>query len=144
MVSMNKITIIGHLGRDPEMRYTPQGTAVTDFSVATSRRYTDNTGERREETDWFRVSAWRQLAELCNQYLQKGSLVYVEGRLHVRQYEGNDGTTRFSSDVFASDVRFLNRPDRDGGEGGYSGSGGYAGQSGGYSDGPTEPDDLPF
>ena len=94
MVSMNKITIIGHLGRDPEMRYTPQGAAVTDFSVATSRRYTDNTGERREETDWFRVSAWRQLAELCNQYLQKGSLVYVEGRLHVRQYEANDGTTR--------------------------------------------------
>ena len=98
MVSMNKITIIGHLGRDPEMRYTPQGTAVTDFSVATSRAYTDGTGERREETDWFRVSAWRQLAELCNQYLQKGSLVYVEGRLHVRTYEANDGSTRFSSE----------------------------------------------
>ena len=136
MVSMNKITIIGHLGRDPEMRYTPQGTPVTDFSVATSRRFTDSMGERREETDWFRVSAWRQLAELCNQYLQKGSLVYVEGRLHVRQYEGNDGTTRFSSDVFASDVRFLNRPDREGGF-----SGGDYGSGGG---GVTEPDDLPF
>jgi single-strand DNA-binding protein len=143
MVSMNKITIIGHLGRDPEMRYTPQGAAVTDFSVATSRRYTDNTGERREETDWFRVSAWRQLAELCNQYLQKGSLVYVEGRLHVRQYEANDGTTRFSSDVFASDVRFLNRPDRD--SEGASG-GGYGGPSSGFGQGagPSEPDDLPF
>ncbi len=142
MVTMNKITIIGHLGRDPEMRYTPQGTAVTDFSVATSRRYTDGSGERREETDWFRVSAWRQLAELCNQYLQKGSLVYVEGRLHVRQYEANDGTMRFSSEVTANDVRFLNRPDRDGE--GFSG-GSFSGQSGGgFGGGPTEPDDLPF
>ena len=137
MVSMNKITIIGHLGRDPEMRYTPQGTAVTDFSVATSRRYTDSGGERREETDWFRVSAWNRLAEQCNQYLQKGSLVYVEGRLHVRTYEANDGSTRFSSDVFANEVRFLNRPDRDGE--------GFSGQSGGgFGGGPTEPDDLPF
>ena len=72
MVSFNKMTLIGHLGRDPEMRYTPQGTAVTDFSVATSRRYTDSAGERREETNWFNVSAWNNLAELCNQYLQKG------------------------------------------------------------------------
>ena len=135
MVSMNKITIIGHLGRDPEMRYTPQGTPVTDFSVATSRRFTDSMGERREETDWFRVSAWRQLAELCNQYLAKGSLVYVEGRLHTRTYEGNDGVMRFSNEVTANDVRFLNRPDR---EGGFSG--------GDYSPGGgvTEPDDLPF
>ena len=137
MVSMNKITIIGHLGRDPEMRYTPQGTPVTDFSVATSRRFTDSMGERREETDWFRVSAWRQLAELCNQYLQKGSLVYVEGRLHTRTYEGNDGVMRFSNEVTANDVRFLNRPDR---EGGFSG-GDYAPGPGG---GITEPDDLPF
>ena len=143
MVSMNKITIIGHLGRDPEMRYTPQGAAVTDFSVATSRRFTDGTGERREETDWFRVSAWRQLAELCNQYLQKGSLVYVEGRLHTRTYEGNDGATRFSNEVTASEVRFLNRPDRD--SEGASG-GGYGAPSSGFSQGagPAEPDDLPF
>ena len=144
MVTMNKITIIGFLGRDPEMRYTSSGTPVTDFTVATTRTYTDSSGERREETDWFRVSAWRQLAEQCNQYLAKGRLVYVEGRLHVRQYEANDGSTRFSSDVMANDVRFLSRPDRDGGEGGYSGGGGYGGQSGGYGDGPTEPDDLPF
>ena len=137
---MNKITIIGYLGRDPEMRYTAQGAAVTDFSVATTRVFTDNSGERREETDWFRVSAWRQLAELCNQYLQKGSLVYLEGRLHVRTYEANDGSTRFSSDVTANEVRFLNRPDR-AGEGMSSGYGGQGGDLGG---GPTEPDDLPF
>ena len=144
MVSMNKITIIGHLGRDPEMRYTPQGTAVADFSVATSRRITDAAGERREETDWFRVSAWRQLAELCNQYLTKGSLVYVEGRLHTRTYEANDGSTRFSNDVTASEVRFLNRPGR---EGGYSppGDSDFAAPAGGGGyDGPQEPDDLPF
>ena len=143
MVSMNKIIIIGHLGRDPEMRYTPQGAAVTDFSVATSRRFTDGMGERKEETDWFRVSAWRQLAELCNQYLQKGSLVYVEGRMHTRTYEANDGTTRFSNEVTASEVRFLNRPDRD--NEGYSGapSGGF-GAGAAQGQGPAEPDDLPF
>ena len=143
MVSMNKIIIIGHLGRDPEMRYTPQGAAVTDFSVATSRRFTDGMGERKEETDWFRVSAWRQLAELCNQYLQKGSLVYVEGRMHTRTYEANDGTTRFSNEVTASEVRFLNRPDRD--NEGFSGapSSGF-GAGAGQGQGPAEPDDLPF
>ena len=144
MPSWNKMIIVGNLGRDPEMRYTAQGTPVTEFSVATNRYFTDGTGERREETDWFRVITWNRLAETCNQYLTKGRLVYVEGRLHVRQYEANDGSTRFSSDVTASDVRFLDRGDRDGGEGGYSGGGGYGGQSGGYSDGPTEPDDLPF
>lgn len=137
MVSFNKITIIGYLGRDPEMRYTASGTPVTDFSVATTYTYTDASGERREETDWFRVSAWNRLAEQCNQYLTKGRLVYVEGRLHIRQYEGNDGVTRHSNDVRADAVRFLgSRPEGSG----FSG--------GDYSPGPgagvTEPDDLPF
>ncbi len=137
MVSFNRITIVGYLGRDPEMRYTASGTPVTDFSVATTRTFTDNTGERREETDWFRVSAWNRLAETCNQYLAKGKLVYVDGRLHIRPYEASDGTQRYSVDVTANDVRFLDRPDRTG-EGF---SGGDYGSGGG---GVTEPDDLPF
>ena len=137
MPSFNRITLVGYLGRDPEMRYTPQGMAVTDFSVATTRTYTDNSGERREETDWFRVSAWNRLAETCNQYLAKGKMVYVEGRLHVRPYEASDGSQRFSVDVTANDVRFLDRPDRSGE--GFSG-GEYASQG----SGPKEPDDLPF
>ena len=98
---MNKITLIGHLGRDPEMRYTPQGQAVTSFSVATSYGKGDN-----KQTEWFACSAWEKQAELCNQYLQKGSQVYIEGRIKSREYEV-DGKARFSMDVSVSQVEFL-------------------------------------
>ena len=105
---MIKITVIGHLGRDPEMRYTPSGQSVTSFSIASSRRYTAE-GEQKEETDWFRVSAWGRLSELCNQYLTKGQQVYIEGRLHLGSYEGRDGQTRWSNEIFLTDVQFLSR-----------------------------------
>ena len=104
---VNKIIVIGHLGRDPEMRYTPNGQAVTSFSVASSRRYTTSGGDQREETEWFNVSAWGKLGETCNQYLTKGQQVYIEGRMSSRTYEGRDGTTRVSIDVFLNDVQFL-------------------------------------
>ena len=106
---MNKIIVIGNLGRDPEMRYTPAGQSVTSFSVASSRRFTTSSGEQREETDWFNVSAWGRLAELCNQYLTKGRQVYVEGRLHLRSYQDREGQTRFSNDISLTDVQFLGR-----------------------------------
>ena len=106
-MTMNKILIIGNLGSDPEMRYTPSGSSVTSFTVATNRRYRTSDGENREETECFRVSAWNRLAETCNQYLQRGSKVYVEGRLTSRTYVGNDGQTRVSLDVNASEVRFI-------------------------------------
>ena len=89
-MTMNKILIIGNLGSDPEMRYTPTGNTVTSFTVATNRRYKTADGENREETEWFRGSAWNRLAETCNQYLQRGSKIYVEGRLSSRTYTGND------------------------------------------------------
>ena len=108
-MTMNKMMIIGNLGGDPEMRYTPSGQAVTSFSVATNRRYTTADGETREETEWFRISVWGRQAETCNQYLSKGQKVYVEGRLRSRTYETRDGQTRFSNDIFATDVRFLDR-----------------------------------
>ena len=104
---MNKIIVIGNLGRDPEMRYTPSGQSVASFSVASNRRYTTASGEQREETDWFNVSAWGKLAELCNQYLTKGRQVYVEGRLRLRSYEGRDGQTRFVNEITLTDVQFL-------------------------------------
>ena len=104
---MNKIIVIGHLGRDPEMRYTPNGQAVTSFSVASSRRYTTSAGEQREETEWFNVSAWGKLGETCNQYLAKGRQVYVEGRLSSRTYEARDGQTRVALDISLTDVQFL-------------------------------------
>ena len=109
-MSMNKILIIGNLGRDPEMRYTPSGQAVTNFTVATNYRYTTADGERRDETEWFRISAWGRLAETCNQFLTKGRQVYVEGRLRSRTYETSDGQTRFSNEISATDVRFLGQP----------------------------------
>jgi single-strand DNA-binding protein len=116
-----KITIIGNLGNDPEMRYTPSGVPVTRFSVATNRRWTGADGNPGEETVWFRVSAWRGLAETCNQYLSKGRQVMVEGRLvpdresgGPRIWTGNDGVARSSFEISALDVRFLGgRADRE-------------------------------
>lgn len=106
---MHKIIIIGHLGRDPEMRYTPSGDSVTSFSVASSRRYRTAAGEQREETMWFNVSAWGRIGETCNQYLTKGRQVYLEGNLSNRIYQGNDGQPRVSNDVRVTDVQFLSQ-----------------------------------
>ena len=103
-----KIIIIGWLGRDPEMRYTPTGTPVTSFSVATDRRWTDSNGQLQKRTVWFRVSAWRRLAETCNQYLSKGRLVMVEGEIQEpRPYQARDGEWRASLEITARNVQFL-------------------------------------
>lgn len=103
-----KIIIIGNLGRDPEMRYTPSGTPVTSFSVATSRRWTGQDGQQQERTVWFRVNAWNRLAETCNQYLSKGRQVFVEGELSEPSvYQARDGEYRASLDIRAWTVRFL-------------------------------------
>ena len=106
-MGLNKMLVIGNLGGDPEMRYTANGDAVTSFNVATNRRYTTRDGEQREETEWFRVVTWRQLAEQCNQYLTKGRRVYVEGRLKSDTWTGQDGTTRFTNEITANQVVFL-------------------------------------
>ena len=103
---MDKIEIIGNLGRDPEMQYTPSGQSVTKFSVAVNRRWTSN-GERQEQTVWYNVNAWGKQAEACNQYLNRGSQVFVEGRLDARMYQRQDGTMGLSLDVQARDVQFL-------------------------------------
>jgi len=109
MASLSKVILVGNLGSDPEMRYTPNGKAVTSFRMATNRRYTTSAGETREETDWFRVSVWGKQAEQCNQFLSKGGQVYVEGRLHARNWEGQDGQTRTSLEVTAEHVLFLGK-----------------------------------
>lgn len=99
--------VIGHLGQDPKMRYTPTGQAVTDFSVATTRRWTNAEGQQQEKTTWFRVSAWGKLAEQCNQYLAKGRLVLVEGEIDTSAWVGNDGQPRATLELRARNVRFL-------------------------------------
>ncbi len=109
MANLNKIILIGNVGADPEMRYTPNGNPVTSFRMATNYRYTTSGGERREETDWFRVTVWGKQAESCNQYLSKGKQVYVEGRVHARNWEGQDGQMRTSLEVTANRVLFIDR-----------------------------------
>jgi single-strand DNA-binding protein len=106
-MSFNKIIIVGNLGRDPELRYTPQGTAVCNFSVATNERRRDKAGEQQDVTTWFRVNAWGRQAENVSKYLSKGRRVYVEGRLHVEEWNDRDGKTRYTLEVNASDIQFL-------------------------------------
>lgn len=105
--SLNKVMIIGNVGRDPEMRYTPDGKAQAKFSVAVSRVWTNQEGERKEETEWFNVVAWDKLAEICGNYITKGQKVYVEGRLQTRTWEGQDGQKHKSVDLVARDVVFM-------------------------------------
>ncbi len=104
---LNKVMIIGHLGRDPEMRYTPSGRPVTTFSVATSRSWTTNDGERHSETEWFNVVAWGNLAEICKLYLLKGQQVYIEGRLQTRKWEDSGGNKHLSVEIVASEMMML-------------------------------------
>ena len=164
---MHKVIIIGNLGRDPEMRYTPSGDGVTSFSVASNRRYRTADGEQREETMWFNINAWGRQAEICNQYLTRGSQVYIEGTLSTRIYTGNDGQPRVSNDVRLIQMQMLGsrgggmEDDRGpyGGQGGRNmddyESGGYGGgmgggmsggrgTGGGYGNQPDDIDDLPF
>jgi len=109
MASLNKVMIIGNLGSEPEMRFTPNGNPVTSFRVATNRMYTTPDGERKQETEWFAVVAWNKLAEQCNQFLSKGRLVYAEGRLHTRTWESQDGQKHSRPEIVANRVVFLDR-----------------------------------
>jgi single-strand DNA-binding protein len=104
---LNKVMIIGHLGRDPEMRYTPSGRPVTTFTVATTRSWNTADGERREETEWFNVVAWGSLAEICNQHLRKGQQVYVEGRLQTRRWDDPEGKKHFATELVAKEMIIL-------------------------------------
>lgn len=142
MPSLNKVTIIGNVGSEPEMRFTPNGKPVTSFSVATNWVYTTPEGERKQETEWFNVVAWNKLAEQCNQFLGKGRLVYAEGRLHTRTWEGQDGQQHSRSEVIANRVVFLDRraegslpEDR------VDDAGGRVDNAGGAE---LEPEDIPF
>jgi single-strand DNA-binding protein len=104
---LNKVMLIGNLGRDPEMRYTPSGKPVTSFSMASSRSWVSSDGERREETEWFNVVAWGNLAEICNQHLSRGQQVYIEGRLQTRSWEDNNGQRHFRTEVVANEMIIL-------------------------------------
>lgn len=148
MVGLNKIIIIGNVGTDPEMRYTPNGNPVTSFRMATSRFYTAADGERKQDTEWFTIVAWNQLAEQCNQFLSKGRRAYIEGRLHSNQWEGQDGTVRFRNEIISNRVLFLDRPQEpDPGSNDFEHGNNADGASGTPSvptSTSTAPDELPF
>ena len=107
MASVNKVIIVGRLGKDPELKYLPNGTAACKFSVATSESWTDKGGQKQEKTEWHNVVVWAKLAELANQYLKKGSQVYLEGKLQTDSWEDNSGNKRYSTSVIASSMQFL-------------------------------------
>lgn len=111
-MSLNKVMLIGRLGQDPEMKYTPSGAAVCNFSVATSETWVDKNGNKQEKTEWHRIVVWGKLAEICNQYLQKGKQAYIEGSLETRSWEGKDGKKNYMTEVKASTVQFLGGPTR--------------------------------
>lgn len=120
---LNKVMLIGNLGRDPEMKYTQQGTPITTFSVAVSRNRKSPDGQMIDETEWFRIVAWEKLAETCNEYLRKGSKVYIEGRLQTREYQTQEGQPRQSVEVVANEMLILDSRQQ----------GGPGGQGGGYN-----------
>lgn len=143
MAGINKAIIVGRLGRDPELRYTPDGTAVANFSIATSEEWKDkNSGEKKERTEWHRIVAWRRLGEICGEYLSKGRQVYVEGKLQTRSWE-QDGVTRYTTEIVATDVQFLGGRDDTGGNRRSTGGG----MDQGYPEQPpadNQDDDIPF
>ena len=141
MASVNKVILVGNLGRDPEVRYTAEGSAITSISVATTSTWKDrNSGERREETEWHRVTFFNRLAEIAGEYLKKGRSVYIEGRLKTRKYTDANGVEKYATDIIAEQMQMLGGRDGGGDFGGDSGgrSGGYGGgSSGGYGGGAS-------
>src|SRR5512138_174047 len=149
MASVNKVILVGNLGRDPELRYTKNGSAVANFTLATSDVYTKD-GQREERTEWHRIVAWAKTAELCAQYLAKGRSVYIEGQLRTREWEDKEGHKRQTTEVHAQTVQFLG-PRGQGGPGGPAGPAGPGGggsrpvETGGGAHGDAPPDDeIPF
>ena len=136
MASVNKVILVGNLGRDPELRYTQQGTAVANFTLATNENFQKKDGSRDERTEWHRIVAWGKTAELCSQYLSKGRTVYIEGRIQTREWENKEGQKQKTTEIVAQTVQFLGAR----GEGG-----GRSGGSGGSGDPPPPAeDDIPF
>lgn len=106
-MSVNRVILIGNLGKDPELKYTSSGTAVATFSLATTERYKDKQGEQQEKTEWHNVVAWRQLAEICGKYLHKGKQVYLEGKIQTRSYDDRDGNKRYITEIVADQMQML-------------------------------------
>ena len=114
MAGVNKVILVGRLGRDPEVRYTSSGTAVANFSIATSEQWTNKDGEKQERTEWHKIVAWKRIGEICGEYLHKGSQIYIEGRLQTRDWEDRDGNKRYTTEVIAQTMQMLGSADKGG------------------------------
>jgi single-strand DNA-binding protein len=147
-MSVNKAILVGRLGRDPETRYTSGGQAVCNFTMATDETYKDRSGERQKRTEWHRIVVWAKLAEICQQYLRKGSLIYIEGRITTRQWEDKEGQKRSSTEIVASEMRMLGSRTDAATAGSSSGRGGdVETQAGGSEEMPASEisdEDIPF
>jgi single-strand DNA-binding protein len=155
MGSLNKVMLIGNLGKDPEVRAIPSGVKVANFSIATSESYTDKTGQKVDKTEWHNIVMWRGLAEVAEKYLKKGSQIFVEGRLQTRSWDDQNGAKRYTTEVVADNMVMLGRPRGEGEGGGDGASSGYARRENsgagkaenamaGSSLPPAPEDDLPF
>lgn len=157
-MSVNKVILVGNLGKDPELRYTPSGTAVSTFPLATSERFKNREGQQQEKTEWHNIVMWRGLAEIAGKYLHKGKQVYIEGKIQTRSYEDRDGNKRYMTEIVADQMQMLGRGGEEGGSGG-GGRGNWngpnddfsssSGGGGGGSSAQNEPtfnpdDDIPF
>jgi single-strand DNA-binding protein len=143
MSGINKAILVGRLGSDPEVRYTPSGVAVANFNIATSEEWKDkDTGEKKERTEWHRIVAWSKLGEICGEYLSKGRQVYIEGRIQTRSWEDRDGNKRYTTEIVASDVQFLGG--RDAGPGVRAEGGAPASNFESSPIQAPEDDDIPF
>lgn len=143
-MAVNKVILVGNVGKDPELRYTPSGTAVCTFSMATSERFKNKQGEQQERTEWHNIVVWAGLAEICGKYLSKGRQIYIEGRIQTRSYDDRDGNKRYITEIVANDMQMLSRPSEQGGGGGRPSSQGYE-SDGGSQEPPFNPDDdIPF
>lgn len=142
MAGINKVILIGNLGSDPEVRYTPSGVAVAQFNIATSEEWKDkDSGEKKERTEWHRIIAWRRLGEICGEYLSKGQQVYVEGRIQTNAWEDKEGNKRYTTEIIANTVQFLGK--RESSESARPRSTSAADFQGGPPQGPAD-DDIPF
>src|SRR5262245_13447353 len=130
---VNKVILIGNLGADPELRYTPGGQAVADIRLATNESWTDKNGQKQERTEWHRVVMWGRPAEICKQYLTKGSRLYIEGRLQTRSWDDKDGNKKYMNEIVANDFMFLGGKGGGAGGEGFEGGGGGGGGGGGYA-----------
>ncbi len=144
---INKAIIVGNLGADPEIRYTQSGSAVATFSVATTERWRDQEGQQQESTEWHRIVAWKKLAEICGEYLHKGSRVYIEGKIQTRKWQDQNGNDRYTTEIIAREMKMLDRKNEGQQGGGSFGGGGmqdsgYPGQAPGY--GSEMGEDVPF